>query len=129
MRRIGLSLVLLGLIGCGPRVIHDKPVELDPGEVKGPVLLDLKKDARLSVEVTSLGVPVDVYVVLEKDQQAASDAIAAEKTPAGVLAKELKTEGKTLEVTMPEQSGLAILVSNPLQNRKKTTATVKVSRL
>jgi hypothetical protein len=132
MRPISLlvcGVALLGLIGCGPRVLHEQSWEIDPGQARGPVLQDLKKDTKISVEVSSPGTPVGVYLVLEKDEKAVLDALGAEKAPPNTLASEAKTEGKTLEVTMPERTGLVILIHNPPVNQKQASVKVKASRL
>jgi hypothetical protein len=119
--------MLLGLSGCGARQLYDKTIEVQPGVVQSIILEDLGNGWKVNVEITS-DVPISAYLVLPKDQQAATAALQAEKAPATSLTGDAKTTSKTLEATMPEKSDLVILLANPVSNRKNASVKVKVVR-
>lgn len=132
MKRLAGILVgaaLLVTTGCGPRVLDEKTFDLEPGDAKALTLVDLKKDKKISVEVKSDGAPVDVYLVLEKDEKVGLDGLPYGKKPPNALQSKTKVEKETLEVTMPENTGLSILIFNSPENRKKASVAVKSSRL
>jgi hypothetical protein len=131
MRRLSgivLVLCLLALTGCGKKVLHDEAVALEPGKTEAITFKGLRKGQTVSVETSSPGVPIDVYIVLEKDKNTAMEALGQDKAPANSLAGEAKTQGKTLEAVVSEGDGVAVLLSNPPTAGKKADVKVKVTR-
>jgi hypothetical protein len=69
-------------------------------------------DQKVTVTASSPGAPVDVYVVLGKDQQAAQQALETGKAPATVLTSKKKVDQETTldVVTVPAKSEFAVLL-------------------
>src|SRR5687768_9229287 len=109
-RTLGIVLVLslLALTGCGKKVLHDEAVPLDPGKTEAITFKGLRKGQTVSVETSSPGAPIDVYIVLEKDKNTAMQALEKDKAPANSLAGEAKTQGKTLEAVVSEGDAVTI---------------------
>jgi hypothetical protein len=102
--------LILALAGCGQRLDYESTVQLDAGEVQSLGVDPPRREQRVSVTVTSTSVPVDVYVVLEKDKESGKQALLDVKKPAESLASKTKTQQATLEATIPAKTGFAILL-------------------
>jgi hypothetical protein len=63
------------------------------------------------VTISSASAPVSVYLVLEKDREAAQESLRLEKAPANVLAKQEKVQDATPEATVPAHSGCTVLLA------------------
>jgi hypothetical protein len=118
-----LAFVLLAA-GC-QRVNVEHTVQVEPEQVKAITIDPPRGDQKVSVTASSPGVPVSVYLVLEKDRQAAIGALENYKTPANVLASKEKVEQATLEATVPAKNGYAILLT--ASGGKKADVKLKVT--
>jgi hypothetical protein len=116
-----LVLVLLGSSGC-QRLNHEATVQVEPTGVQSTIISAPRSDQKVAVDVSSPGAPVNVYVVLEKDEEAARDALGRQQKPANVLAGKEKVEQDTLETTIPAGKGFAVL----LGSASNKTAQVKL---
>src|SRR5262245_432385 len=108
--RVLLAILFLALPGCGQKLDYESSMQLDAGDVQWISIDSPKREQRVSVTVTSSGSPVDVYVVLGKDKEAAKQALLDTKKPTESLANKVKTRESTLEVTIPANTGFAVLV-------------------
>src|SRR5947209_6330543 len=124
LRRSFLALLLLALTGCGQRLNYERTVELSSGDVQLILIDPPKREQQVSVMVSPVGSPIDVYVVLDKDSEAGKQALLDHKKPAGSLASKTKTQEATLEATIPANSGFAILLGGA---SKSTRVTVNVT--
>jgi hypothetical protein len=124
LRRFLLAASLLAVPGCGQKLYHENTVQLGAGEVQ-LILIDApKREQRVSLTVSSGGSPVDVYVVAEKDKEAAKEAVLDGKKPSASLAGKVKVQDATLEATIPANTAFAILLGGA---SKSSTVKVKVT--
>ena len=120
-------LVTLGLVGagCKQRLNSESTLTVGPGEVQSKIVDAPRADQQVTVTVSSPGAPVSAYLVLEKNRQAAQDALLSGKAPANVLDGKDKTEDATLQGTVPAKEEFAVLVNNggskPAQVKVKIT--------
>ena len=120
---VGALLVALPASGCQPisfetsRQIHGATII--PFTIDAP-----KHDQSIQVTVTSPGVPVTVYVVLQKDSDTVEQAIFGSKKmdPAKILASKENQEETNLEAKIPAGNEYTVLV----YNASRKTADVKL---
>ncbi|HLJ94273.1 MAG TPA: hypothetical protein VKU02_13885 [Gemmataceae bacterium] len=117
-----ISLVLLS--GCGQKLDYETSLDLDEGQVQSISVDAPKREQKVSVTATSSSSPIDIYVVLDKDKEAGKQALLDRRKVAAALASQTKTRNPTLEVTVPANTGIAILVGGA---GKSSHVTVKVS--
>lgn len=106
-------LVAFAVTGC-QKVNLQKTVELSPLDVVAPFIVDApSSNQSIAVVVSSSAAPVDVFVVLEKDRDAAEKALANGGTPKDALASQLKVKNETtLTATVPAKNAYAVIVGN-----------------
>jgi hypothetical protein len=129
-RAIAVPLVGLAcaLAGCGQRVNQEKTVEVSPGLNKAPIILEgPKSEQKIKVEFNSADSPLDVYVIVGKDE----NAILAEldkaepkaEVKSGIKASAKQSKGATLDATIPAGQDYGVYLVNAA---KKTSVKVKV---
>ena len=123
--RILLSGLRIGLVcggtGCQARLNFEKTLGLDRNQVETLAVDAPTREQKIVVTITSSACPVDVYVVLEKDQEAATQALESHLHPKNSLASQTNVKETTLEATFPGRKGFAVLIGE-----SKVTTTVKV---
>lgn len=119
-----LAILFLALPGCGQKLDYESTLELNAGEVQSLAVDAPRREQKVSVTVTSSASPIDVYVVLEKDKEAAKQALLDGKQPAESLARKVKTQDATLEATIPANTKFTILLGGA---SKSSQAKVKVT--
>jgi hypothetical protein len=109
----GLALALLATAGCRKQAAlnMEETVPLDVGDVKTTSVSAPIRDQDVTVTVTSTGAPVNVYVVAEKDQQAAVKAIENYTKPMNLLAGKEKTTQDTLQFKAAAKTGFAVILT------------------
>jgi hypothetical protein len=110
LRGFLLAAVLAVLPGCGQRLNYETTVHLSDGDVQLVLVDPPRSEQNVTVTATSSSSPVDVYLVLDKDKEAAKQTLLDRRKPAAVLAGVAKTRDATLEATIPAKSGFAILL-------------------
>ncbi|MER3415721.1 MAG: hypothetical protein C4297_05850 [Gemmataceae bacterium] len=98
--------------GCAAKLNDSREVTVESVTVKSVIYDAVRRDRRIGVTVKA-PVDLDVYVVLEEDQQAAVKALENNKTPANVLASLKKTRAGALGVMqfpVPSGKGFAVLL-------------------
>jgi hypothetical protein len=128
MRRIAIleTVLLLAFLlsGCQRALNDERQVEVKSGDIKS-VLYDVQKQGKtVRVAVHSPGVPVDAYLVLEKERDALIKQLEAAGKPSTALAQSLKVEDGTLEGRIPAGSAFALVLAS---RGKDTTVTVKTT--
>lgn len=103
------SLLLTG--GC-QRVHQERTAQVEPGNVYVLTVDAPRSDQQVTVTAASPGVPINVYLVLEKDVEEARQALDRDKKPARPLAAQEKTESATLQATVPAQNGYAVVLTS-----------------
>jgi len=125
---VAFAAAALAAPGC-QRVNQQKTVSLAPGEVVAPFIVDAPATSQtVSVTVTPSGAPVDVYVVLEKDREAAQQELEKAVMARGVgapkegAAQSVKNslggqanidKETTVTGTVPAKNAYAVIVGNP----------------
>jgi hypothetical protein len=117
-------LLLLVLSGCGQKLDYQTSVDLDEGQVQSILIDPPKREQNVSITAKSTGSPIDLYVVLDKDKEPAKQALLDRKKPAAALASKTKTQDAALEVTIPANTGFAVLLGGA---GKSSHVTVKVT--
>jgi hypothetical protein len=118
-----LVALLLVLPGC-QKLNYETTVQLGDGDVQLVLVDPPRSEQKVHITAASSGSPVDVYVVLDKDKEAAKQALLDGKKPAAVLVSETKTRDASLEATIPAKSGFAILLGGA---SKSSEVKVKVT--
>jgi hypothetical protein len=124
-RRFCLPAVLVLMAGCA-KLDAEKSATLEGGSYKAFSIEPPKSEQKVSVAVTSTGAPIDAYLVLEGDSNAAlkvaEDIMRGNKLPASVVDSKQKITEGTLSATVPAKKGYSIL----LLNSSSKTAELKV---
>ena len=107
--RLGLLLLVLAA-GCQAPLNFEKTVQLGAGDVQAFPVDAPRREQKVSVAVTSSNSPLDVYIVLEKDQEATKQALLAYRKPASVLAGMEKTQEARLEATIPARNAFVVML-------------------
>jgi hypothetical protein len=113
--------------GCRKVLNEEKSFDLKPGNENDFAVDAVKKEQKIKVEVTSPGVPLNVFVFLKKDEQAAKMDISAGKKTDNVLASERKTENATLEATIPANCEAVIQIRNVSTDNKTANVKLKIT--
>jgi hypothetical protein len=128
MRRISvLGFVLVCLLtaaGCRSRVNHEWNAQLDVGDVKSVSLNAPAANTKIRVEINATGAPVNAWVMLERDSQAAQDRLLNFQKPEKVLGGKEKVQQEVIEVTIPEKTGFTVMLGS---TGKAAQATVKIT--
>jgi hypothetical protein len=108
-----LLLLPVALAGCRRQSLsYEKTVTVDAGDAYQAQTIDPPtRDQKVTVTVSSTTAAVSVYLVLEKDREAAQESLRYERAPANVLAKMEKVQGGTLEATVPAHSSCTVLLA------------------
>jgi hypothetical protein len=104
---------------------YEKVLQIAADELRYLSLDGPAKDLRLTVACKARGAPVDVYLVLEKDREAAAKALIDGKPLQNFVAS-LKgvEEESTFTVTIKAGAEFTIIIGNC---QKKTEVTVKIT--
>jgi hypothetical protein len=105
-----LLLPLLVTAGCQQAVKDERTVAVDQFDIRSAIYSPAR-DQQVTVEVSSPGAPVNVYVVLEKDRAAVEKSLGDNKKPANVLASKEKVEQATLEVPIQAKNDFAVVLN------------------
>lgn len=126
MRRVLLSICLVALAGCSPRLNYDKSFTVDPGgEANLFVTLDpAKAEQKINVAATASGAPIDIYVFLNKHKTTIEADVFAKKTEK-LLAHSEKTESATLTATIPAREEAVVWIKP--STAKKASGTLKIT--
>ncbi len=106
-----LTLVLLGIVGCGKAKLDMESLFEVPVEGKSFKVDPIKSEQNIQVTGTATQAPVNVYVYLDKNEAAVEKEIMTLKTTANVLAKQEKTEAISLTATIPANETAVVRVT------------------
>lgn len=99
------SMVALGIIlwcsGCGPRLLDEREVSLEVGEIKSIPFGPFKKELTATVSASSPGAPISVYVYDSEQQEHVDYAITYGREPEDTWAGVASTEDVTLTAEVP----------------------------
>jgi hypothetical protein len=126
MRRIllwiGLCALAVPLSACNRTVLnYEKVLEIGPGAQNIITIEPAPREQKVKVEFTAAPTPVSVFVCLEKDQKAVEHEIESRKEPvANVLARADKADKGILDVTVPADNRMIVLVTRATKTTKVT---------
>lgn len=107
-------LCLLGLLtqaGCAKKLNDARVVQVEPAEEKLIIADPASRDQTVTVTWNADGTPINIYLFLEKDQKAASQAINLGKD-SGLLDSKTKADRGTLEVQVPSGEKLVVMLTS-----------------
>jgi hypothetical protein len=104
-----VAICLLGTAGC-QKLDYEKTVNLGAGEVQAISIGPPTREQKITVVASSTGSTLNVCLVLEKDVEAAKQAMLDGKAPKEPLASKEKAQEATLEATVPAKTGYAIVL-------------------
>ncbi len=111
------------LAGC-QKLDYEQTLKMEAGDVKSFPVDPPRSEQKVTVTVTSTIAPVNVYLVLEKDQEAALKALDHYQKPVNPLASQEKTQDATLEATVPAKTGYVVLLAGAT---KDTEVKIKIT--
>jgi hypothetical protein len=111
--------------GCG-KFKHEATYSMDPGDIKLVNVDAPRGEQKVTVEISSPGAPVDVWLVLEDHYDAVSKKVNAGVHPdaATVVASKVQLASGTLQGIIPAGKAYKVVITGA---RKKTDVTVKVT--
>lgn len=123
MGRLAFRIVfaVLGVIwlsGCGAKLNIEQTKELSLSEVITQPLDAYKKEQKITITVSATN-PVDVFVYLDKDKDAAEAAINAKKDDKLLAVSRMLKDGK-LEAPIPANSPATIMIAPAGKSAKVT---------
>ena len=104
-------LALAAQAGCGKKLNDDRIVPIEPAEEKLIIADPASRDQGVTVTWNADGTPIDIYLFLEKDQKAASQAVTLGKT-SGLLGSKTKADRGVLEVQVPSGEKLVVMMTS-----------------
>jgi hypothetical protein len=119
------ALLFLPVAGCTFK--YEDTVSLDQNDVKSRKVDGPSKDQDVTVTLSSPGVPIDAYLVLEEDRKKLESLLtggAKPKEKDGVLAAKEKAEEITLTARIPAKKAYAIILAGA---QKKTDVKLKIT--
>ncbi|MCI0681739.1 MAG: hypothetical protein L0Y71_06520 [Gemmataceae bacterium] len=118
------GLALLMVAGCGQRLEQEKDVTLEVGVLHPIALIDAPKyEQKIKVEFTSSESPINVYVVLGKDENAVMDELGKANPKLEIRGKAEKSKGETFEATIPAGKDYGVYLTGA---DKKTQVKLKI---
>ena len=115
-----LFLAIVLLPGC-KKVADEKSSPLEPGQI---VFYSVPAVKNLTVEFsTSPTVPVDIYIVADKDAETAKTALQNGKEPSSPLATKKGDSSGSISASSTAKTEMTVLVTS----NKKTTVNVKIN--
>jgi hypothetical protein len=121
-----LALAAFGLLsGCQAPLNEQRSAAIQGAEVRILLFEVQKRDKTVRIEVKSPGVPIDAYLVLEKDRDALVKQLQDGGKPGNALAEALDTEEATLEGRIPAGSAFALAMTS--RGAKDATVSVKAT--
>jgi hypothetical protein len=77
-RSIPAVLLIVG-VGCGSKVNQTSTLSVKPGEARMLIVEGPKKNQRVRVEISAASAPVNVFVILSKDESGMEREVAISK--------------------------------------------------
>jgi hypothetical protein len=123
MKRLFCLAALACAIGCTPRLDLNETIPIAPGSAQQRILPAVRQAQKIKIDVQATGSPVDVFVYLEKNKDAAQKEIYANGGP-NLLAAKKKIDSAQFEVSIPPAESTVIDIMPGL---KKATVVLKAT--
>lgn len=125
MKQLFASLLLVVTVAGCQRVNTERAWQMEQGDIKSISVDAPRSEQKVLVAVNSASAPVDVYIVLDGDADAATEALQADRKPAKALAAQEKVQDVLLDATVPAGKSYKVLVRN--NGGKNSDVKVKVT--
>jgi hypothetical protein len=122
---LALGIVVIWCCGCGPRIVDERDVSLEVGDIKSILFGPFKKELTVTVSASSPGAPISVYVFASDQQEHVDYAITYSKEPQQTWAGVASTEDVTLTAVVP--AGQEGVVRLQTVDRKPAQVHLKIS--
>jgi hypothetical protein len=123
-RWLVLGAVAVCLAGCS-KVKDERTVTVEPAGYNELTVDPAKSEQTVAVDVESKGNPLNVYLVLGKDGDAAKKDISAGQAPKAAVASKEKQEEAHVEAKVPANEKLLVYLTSA--GGKEATAKVKIA--
>jgi hypothetical protein len=100
-------IALLMVAGCQSKLNVDHTVQMESATLKSIEIDPPRYDQKMAVTIQSDN-PVTVYIYLQKDKAAVTDAIDKGKKPEAVLTMKENVQNESLDVTVPAKQGAVV---------------------
>jgi len=122
-RLLALTVIATGF-GCTPKLDHRTTFAVDQSGGKQTILDPIRSAQKIKVDIQATGGPIDVFVYLEKNKEAAQKESFAKGGP-NLLVDKRKIDAAQFEVAIPaaETTIIDVQASTP----KKADVTLKVT--
>jgi hypothetical protein len=120
-----LGIVLIWCCGCGPRIVDERDVSLEVGDIKSILFGPFKNELTATVSVSSPGAPISAYVFASDQQEHVDYAITYSKEPQNTWAGVASTEDVTLTAVVP--AGQEAVVRLQTVDRKAAQVHLNIS--
>jgi len=122
---LALSVMLIFCSGCGPRVMDERDVSLELGDIKPILFGPFKKEVTVTVSAKSPGAPISVYVFDSEQQEHVDYAITHGNEPRETWAGVASTEDAALTAVIP--AGKEAVVRLQPTGREPAQVRLKIS--
>jgi hypothetical protein len=116
---LALGVVVICCCGCGPRVLDERDVSLELGDIQSIMIGPFKNELTVTVSASSPGAPISVYVFASDQQEHVDYAITYSKEPHDTWAGVASTEDATLTAVVPADTEAVVRLQtigrNPAQ--------------
>lgn len=117
------AILLVSLVswGCGQRVNSENTLEMEPGDVNVPFIVDApSRDQEVTVTVKpETDAPVDVFILVDSERPNAMDELGKNRPPKNTLKSQQKVDKETvLTATIPAKNKYAVIVRNTKKSTK-----------
>lgn len=119
---LALGVMMIWCCGCGPKVMDEREVSLELGDIESIPFGPFKKELTVTVSASSPGAPISVYVYDSEQQEHVDYAISYGKEPQETWAGVASTEDVTLTAVIPADKEAIVR----LQPTGREPATVKL---
>jgi hypothetical protein len=113
-----LACLALALGGCNRALNYEKTITSQAGGINSFAVTPPTYQQKITLSFKSTETPVDVYITLQKDLEAAADALGKYQAPQNVLASKLKAKEGSLEATIPARTGFGGIVAGATKDTK-----------
>lgn len=101
LRRALLFCLLPICCGCGPTLLDDREVTMQPGEIVPIEIGPFNREKTVTVTASSPGAPISIYVHAKDQSELVDEAVSFQREPEGVFAGVASTESETLTAVVP----------------------------
>ena len=115
---------VVGLVGCAPRLVDDREVSLEAGDVTSISVPASTADQTVTITATSADVPIEVNVFLKEHEDEVERMLTLQKPTDKLLASATDSKSVSLQVAVPANQEALVRIHSKVQ--KPTTVTLRL---